>query len=116
MLLSSSFVILHSLLSRFFFSSYITDLKELIQSAAGNANKTSGEADDQTVQLLKQINDNLMKLNGSKTDEGPSGQQSGQPGVGLEQVVVDVPSSGKADSKEKAEKKTVQVCVCVCGV
>ncbi|XP_070174081.1 uncharacterized protein [Littorina saxatilis] len=46
--------------SKFFFSSYMTDLKEILQSAIGHKNSTNDN--DRSIQLLEEINENIKRL------------------------------------------------------
>lgn len=59
--------IIVGLLHRFFFSSYLTELRELLQSVTSNISRPGrAKEDDRSIQLLEEINENLKKLNRDK--------------------------------------------------
>ncbi|XP_076437341.1 uncharacterized protein LOC143276616 isoform X2 [Babylonia areolata] len=90
-------------MSRFFFSSYMTDLKEIIQSATGQLGKTSSQEDDDSVELLKQINESLKKM----VNEKGGGKETSSSEVSLEQVKVEVavPQTVVASSETRSSMK-----------
>ena len=85
---------------RLFFSNYLNDLKDIIQTATGR--KTISADEDKSLKLLEQINTNLIKLNkGKETDSGDSSA------TGLREVAVDsnlkpAPEGTAGGSKKKS--------------
>ena len=92
---------------RLFFSSYLNDLKDIIQTATGSKNVISEE--NKSLKLLEQINENLVKLTGGKEAE------SATPALGLQEVAVDPNQQFKPEGKsgEKKKKKAVTASVIV---
>lgn len=90
--------------SGLFFSSYLTDLKELLQGIITTKDAvTSPEAEDKTLKLLSEINENIKKLNGDKTEN--QNDNAVVPRITLEGVTVEVPTNPAPEMKKKKEVK-----------
>ena len=88
---------------RLFFSNYLNDLKDIIQTATGR--KAISADEDRSLKLLEQINENLIKLNkGKGTDAGDSSATS------LKEVAVDSNlKSAPEGTAGRSKKKSVSV-------
>ncbi|KAL8563825.1 hypothetical protein ACOMHN_061949 [Nucella lapillus] len=104
--------------SKFFFSSYLNDLKDIIQSATGHQSHKDSPQEEKQLLLLEQINQNLQKLAGDKASAGEESGGKGRAeteagGMDVDQVkivVEGVMKGAPADKKDKEKvKKTVRI-------
>lgn len=89
--------------AKLFVSSYLTDIKDILQSALG---RSAGDKDDKSIQLLQEINENLKKLNADKN--GGAAEQGASP-ANPPDVKITGPDTQSKEKKAHKKKKSVKI-------